>query len=156
MKGMNELESRAKSFADELSVQYEWVQHKGDASTTLDAAKLLLESPENIIKCLILEDVRTNHSVGVIVRGDARLDMKLVRKCTGANKLRFASPDYIRDLLGFDIGGIPPFSIVKCHQRLFCKNLLSQTYVIGAGGHSFCGMKFAPTEILKIPEIQAI
>lgn len=153
---MNELEVRAKSLADKLFVQYEWVQHEGDASTTLDASKLLLEPPENIIKCLILEDSKMNQSIGVIIRGDARLDMKLVRKYTGALKLKFASPEYIKDLLGFEIGGIPPFSIVKCHQRLFCKTLLSQAYVIGAGGHSFCGMKFAPTEILKIPEIRAM
>jgi prolyl-tRNA editing enzyme YbaK/EbsC (Cys-tRNA(Pro) deacylase) len=147
------LESKARMMADRLGIVYELVRHIDSGQHTAQASAALGELPCHILKCLILiDDHAGSSSVGAIIRGDTRLNVKVVQQATGTGKLRFASPDEIAFLTGFRVGGVPPFSLVECDSRLICTLVLQESYVIGAGGHEHCGAKLRPEELLKIPD----
>jgi prolyl-tRNA editing enzyme YbaK/EbsC (Cys-tRNA(Pro) deacylase) len=149
-----DLEQKARSIANDIGIQYELVIHKETGATTSDATDALGESIENILKCLILTDKATEQTVGTIIRGDTKLDLKSVQNLTGIKKLKFASPEFVAEFTGFEIGGVPPFIIDKCSQKLVCDLVLVKEYVIGAGGHDHCGAKFSPGELEKIEGVR--
>lgn len=147
-------EQKARSLAERLNIQYELIQHQNSGEQTEYAVKALSEPSENILKCLLLEDEQTQQSVGTIIRGDTKLSFKAIQMLTGLKKLKFALPEYISNLTGFDLGGIPPFAIVVCDKKVVCKRIFERSYVIGAGGHNYCGAKLNPYELNKITGVE--
>lgn len=153
---LKNLEEKAKSIANQFGIQYELILHESSGAKTSDATDALGENTGNILKCLILTDKSTEITIGTILRGDTKLDLKAVQGITGIKKLRFASPEFIAEFTGFEIGGVPPFIIYKCNQKLVCETVFEKGYVIGAGGHEHCGAKFSPEELKKIQGAQIV
>jgi len=135
-----------------LGISCELIRHSSTGATTQDASVALHLEPENILKTLIFIDEKNGKTVGIILRGDNKVNIAAVRTAIGCNKLRFARPSEVNEVSGFEIGGVPPFAIIKCDHRLIDSSLFEKKRVIGAGGHAFCGIKIAATDLRKIPQ----
>jgi prolyl-tRNA editing enzyme YbaK/EbsC (Cys-tRNA(Pro) deacylase) len=147
-------EATVKKMAKSLGIKYEFIPHQQAGHTTADAESALQESPDHILKTLIFVNQKTGESVGVILRGDQRLDTQALKKFTGFKNLRFASTDEIKATTGFPKGGVPPMAVQNCDVSVISTDVLTMDYVIGAGGHAHCGIKLVPSELKKIPNIK--
>ncbi|OGY36914.1 MAG: hypothetical protein A3E36_02250 [Candidatus Andersenbacteria bacterium RIFCSPHIGHO2_12_FULL_45_11b] len=146
-------EDLVRQIARSAGIEYVIITHKQGGSTTADAENALQESSERILKTLVLIDERAKKSVGIIIRGDKRLSMQKLKKLTGLKKLKFASAEQVEAITGFSLGGVPPVAVIRCDIAIVSTDVLLMDYVIGAGGHPYCGMKFSPNELRKIPKI---
>ncbi|MFN2169585.1 MAG: YbaK/EbsC family protein [Anaerolineae bacterium] len=79
-----------------------------DTSTAEAAARAVGTPVGSIVKSLIF--LADGAPLLVLVAGDRRADLKLLRAELGLSKkrLRIAQPQEVRELTGFEVGGVPP------------------------------------------------
>ncbi len=79
-----------------------------DTSTAEAAAQAVGAPQGSIVKSLIF--LADGVPLLVLVAGDQRADVKRLRAILGLSKrrLRIAQPDEVLDLIGFEVGGVPP------------------------------------------------
>lgn len=141
--------SRTKDLANQLQLNVDFIFHEESGKTTTDAERALGVSADKIIKTLVLYDSKKLNYIGVIISGDSKLDTKKLKEISGAKKLSFASNDQIKELTGFEIGGVPPFAVQFCNKCYIDSHLIDKEILIGAGGSEYCGMKFSPKELIS-------
>jgi prolyl-tRNA editing enzyme YbaK/EbsC (Cys-tRNA(Pro) deacylase) len=142
-----------------FGIQFEIINHSSSGKTTNDAVSALNESPKHIIKSLLLKSKNGNF-VGIIIRGDTRVDFKKVEEHFTSNnqlgykKFRLATPEEVEKYLSYKIGGVPPFAFYKKFPVIFDPAILTVPYVIGAAGNEFTGIKFNPQELKKFGYVE--
>jgi prolyl-tRNA editing enzyme YbaK/EbsC (Cys-tRNA(Pro) deacylase) len=145
------LEEKARGIAARFGISYQVLYHEADGSTSSAAQAALPEGSGCVIKFLLLEGDHGSTVVGAILRGESRLDVRSLVRVSGVKSPRFASPEVIRRVTGFDAGGVPPFAIANCDVKVMSRTLLAYRYVVGAGGHPHCGARLVPADLLRIP-----
>ncbi len=109
---------------------------------TEDAATALGVSPEHVLKCLIFRGKEGD--VAAIITGNRKVDVRKLEKVSGVKRLRLARPDEVEELMGYKVGGVPPF-VFKGMMRAFVDvEVMSREFVIGAAGTEYAGVKFNP------------
>ena len=100
---------------DEYNVDARLIRDIGDTPTVPAAAQALGVETEQIIKTLLFL-VRIPKSgeikpVVVISNGEGRVDKRLLtsRFGVGKNQIKLAGADQVMALLGYPVGGVPPF-----------------------------------------------
>ena len=148
-------ESSALALAGRYGIACELRRHARSGATTEGASDALGLDPRQIIKFLILRRKSGDRTcVGVVIRGDERLDLKKVQALAGINGLSFADPEFVLGLTGFDVGGVPPVALGLCDVKFVSRSLFDVPLVVGGGGHDHCGMALAPAALLNIPGAQ--
>lgn len=79
----------------------------GSARTAGEAAESLGCSVSEIAKSLVFKDERSGEPVLVVASGSNRVDVAKIEAATGL-KLGRADGKYVKEKVGFAIGGIPP------------------------------------------------
>lgn len=118
-----------------------------DASTknsTL-AARALGCSVAEIAKSVVL--CRSRAFV-VVISGDKRVDTNRLSSLTGESA-RVATPEEVRSMTGYPIGGVPPFPHLKGVEVLCDKSLLRFEKVWAAGGAPNVVFSISPAELIK-------
>ena len=114
--------------------------------TVSQAAEAVKVSPKNIIKSLICI-VEEGEPVLVIVTGDSKVDLDKLSRLFGS--VRLASPNEVKEITGFEVGGIPPVGLdIK---TVVDRKVLENDYVYGGGG---CIMRLSKLDPRKIVEYQ--
>ncbi|MEW6060169.1 MAG: YbaK/EbsC family protein [Actinomycetota bacterium] len=75
--------------------------------TAQDAARAIGCEVGQIVKCLVF--VAGDRPVLAMTSGANRVDTERLAALVGARKARRATPDEVREVTGFAIGGTPPF-----------------------------------------------
>ncbi|RLE62771.1 MAG: hypothetical protein DRJ38_09060 [Thermoprotei archaeon] len=140
---------KALALIKKLDIEGEIISHKASGRTTMDAAKALKISPENILKSLLLVSKKGKY-LAVIITGDKRVNIKKLEKITSLKKLRLANPSEVENFTGFKIGGVPPFAFHGKCPVIVDKNVLEKEFVIGACGDEYHGIKINPKIFEKL------
>lgn len=143
----DELILKAKNLADDLNLSILFVYHKQTGKTTKDAVTALGVNAEYLLKTLILFAPKEQKFIGAILLGTDKICLKKLSRITKTQKILFANPKQIKEVIGFSIGGVPPLAIGACDYQFIDKNVVLKEFVIGAGGTEYCGMKLNPKEM---------
>lgn len=144
-----------KEILKRFDIEVEMISHKQSGKSTSQAAEALSEAPDRILKSLLFKSKKGKY-VAAIVPGDRRVDLKKIeryfeeRGLTEFRKLGMANAQEVKDELGYEVGGVPPFAFYRKCPTFYDKSLLQKEYVIGAGGNEFTGIKFDPKELKKL------
>lgn len=94
---------------DGLGIRYKTIDHK----PVYTVAESLAEMPDKFpVKNLLLKEEKGDRCVFVIMKGDERLDTKLVASKLGTRKLQFAKPEVLMAKLGVEPGSASLFSLL--------------------------------------------
>jgi prolyl-tRNA editing enzyme YbaK/EbsC (Cys-tRNA(Pro) deacylase) len=96
-----------------------------------------------IVKSLVMRGVRSGDPVLVLVSGANRADMTLVENALGEPVER-PDADYVREITGYSIGGIPPVGHPRALPTLLDEDLLRFETVWAAAGHPHAVFPIAP------------
>ncbi|RLF29233.1 MAG: hypothetical protein DRN14_02600 [Thermoplasmata archaeon] len=150
------MDKEMKALLERYKVEYEIIRHKTSGKTTDDAEKSLGVSRENILKSILMENERQEY-LGAIITGDKMIDtkkVKVIAKKIGIftnYKFKFADAETVEKVLGYKIGGVPPFAFyLKGITTLVDAYVMWRDYVIGAGGDEYTGLKFKPSIFARI------
>ncbi|MFF8973173.1 YbaK/EbsC family protein [Streptomyces sp. NPDC014995] len=131
--GLGDLHTRIRRFPDATR-------------TAAEAADAIGCELSQICKSLIF--AADGVPVLVLMDGASRVDVELVRKELGAEKVTRADVDVVRETTGYAIGGVPPFGHRTRTRVLADRGLLAHDVVWAAAGTPYTVFPMAPGELV--------
>ncbi len=101
---------------DELQIEYKMIEHPS-AFTMEKIAEYDLHSHGHIPKNLVLRDVKGTRNMLVVLHGDKRADLRLIRDEIDSTKLSFASDERLERYLKVEKGSVSPFGVIYDTER---------------------------------------
>jgi prolyl-tRNA editing enzyme YbaK/EbsC (Cys-tRNA(Pro) deacylase) len=132
--GLDDLPARIRRFPDATR-------------TAAEAAAAIGCELSQICKSLIF--AADGVPVLVLMDGASRVDVELVRKELGAEKVTRAHADVVRETTGYAIGGVPPFGHRTRTRVLADRSLLAHDVVWAAAGTPHTVFPMAPKELVE-------
>ncbi|WP_456321123.1 aminoacyl-tRNA deacylase [Palaeococcus sp. (in: euryarchaeotes)] len=111
--------------------------------TVKQAVRETKSAPKQIIKSLIF--ISEKEPLLVIVDGDSKVSLEKLKNIFG--DVRLAKPKEVKELTGYEVGGIPPVGIAL--RTIVDPKVLENDYVIGGGGSIDKLMKISPKKIVE-------
>lgn len=96
---------------NELNIEYKLIEHHA-AFTMEDIAEYGLNSHGHIPKNLVLRDVKGTRNMLVVLHGNKRADLRLIRDEIQSTKLSFASDERLKRFLNVSKGSVSPFGVI--------------------------------------------
>ncbi|QEU97566.1 YbaK/EbsC family protein [Streptomyces kanamyceticus] len=131
--GLGELVSEVRRFPEQTR-------------TAQEAASAIGCELSQICKSLIFAADRV--PVLVLMDGSSRVDLELVRRELGAEKVTRAKADVVRATTGYAIGGVPPFGHATKTRVLADRSLLGHDVVWAAAGTPYAVFPMAPKTLI--------
>ena len=96
---------------EQLEIEYKKIEHPV-MFTMEEIAEYGLNSHGHIPKNLVLRDVKGTRNMLVLVHGDKRADLRLIRDEIDSTKLSFASDERLDKYLKVEKGSVSPFGVI--------------------------------------------
>ena len=122
-----QLSAKAANFQDFLSssgIEEKVVELSESTRTSAEAAAAIGCEVEEIAKSIVFYVQDTLRPILVIASGTNRVDEKKLKKLVGG-KLKRADADFVREVTGFVIGGVPPAGHIEPLQTFMDLDLLN-------------------------------
>lgn len=116
--------------------------------TSQDAADQLGCDVAHIAKSIVF--IGEEGAVVVIASGANRVDRKRKLKRALGYKPGMATPEYVLESTGYQIGGVPPFGHTREVTVLMDEDLMQYETIWGAGGTAQTVFPIRPAELLEI------
>lgn len=116
------------------------------ARTASEAAESLGCSVSEIAKSLVFQDERSGEPVLVVASGSNRVDVAKIEAATGL-KLGRADGKYVKEKVGFAIGGIPPVAHSYPLRTILDLELRKFEFIWAAAGTPHAVFKLKPVEL---------
>ena len=101
------LEERIRKMMEEAKVPIECTEHE-PVYTNPAMAQALKVKESQTVKSLVLKTKEGRFAV-VVLPGDKKLDWKIVASQLNTKKVEFAKPEEVLQLVGCEVGCVPPF-----------------------------------------------
>jgi len=137
---------RVQDFLAAKGFAFEVVELPGSTRTAQEAADSIGCEVAQIAKSLVFRDQETGLPVLVIASGSNRVDLAKIEQQTGM-KLGKADGSYVKEKVGFAIGGIPPAGHSKPLQTLLDTDLKNYGVIWAAAGTPFAVFKLKPADL---------
>jgi len=115
------------------SDHFEVVELSSSTRTADEAAVTIGCKVAQIIKSLIFKKKASGHGLLILASGINRVNETLIKEIVG-DKIERADPDFVREVTGFAIGGIPPIGHATKLETLIDKDLLQYEELWAAAG----------------------
>ena len=116
--------------------------------TARDAASTIGCRVEEIVKSLVFRRLDTDEPVLVVASGGSRVDEAKLSALVGA-QVGKASPEFVRERLGFAIGGVPPIGHSVPVPTWIDRTLLELDTLWAAAGTPRAVFRLTPAELVR-------
>jgi Cys-tRNA(Pro) deacylase len=123
--------------------------------TAAQAAQAIDCEIDQIAKSLIFQTVKDKQGILVITSGANRVDTTKVGKAFG-EKVKMASPKFVKELSGYSVGGVPPFGHKSQIQTFIDKHLTTFDLIWAAAGSSNSIFSISPQKLEEITKATII
>ena len=128
--------SRVQDYLTERGFSFEVRELPGSTRTAQEAADSIGCEVAQIAKSLVFREKETNLPVLVIASGSNRVDLSKIESGTGL-KLGKADANFVREHVGFAIGGIPPVAHNEPLETILDPDLKKYDVIWAAAGTPF-------------------
>jgi len=146
---------RVQEFLSKKGYSFEVKELPGSTRTAQEAADSIGCTVAQIAKSLVFKDKKTSLPILVIASGSNRVDLKKIKKATGM-KLGRADGKYVKERVGFAIGGIPPVGHNEALETILDPDLKQYDVIWAAAGTPFAVFQLKPTDLEPLTEGQWI
>lgn len=135
---------------DQLNIASKVVELPSSTRTVVDAAASIGCELSQIVKSLIFRTSNIHQPVLVLVSGSHQVDVKKIEAYVN-EAIEKADADFVKEVTGFTIGGIPPIGHKNKIDRIFIdQNLLNFDEVWAAAGTPNSVFSIKGKELLRI------
>ena len=99
-----------------------------------------------IVKSLIFRGKTTNKAILVLTSGANRVDEKRISELVGEKILR-AEPEFVREVTGFAIGGVPPVGHTAILETFLDEDLMEYPLIWAAAGTPNAVFELTPSDL---------
>jgi prolyl-tRNA editing enzyme YbaK/EbsC (Cys-tRNA(Pro) deacylase) len=145
----SELSHRAKCVQEFLFARgfsFEVKELPGSTRTAQEAADSIGCAVSQIAKSLVFKEKKTVRPVLVIASGSNRVDLKKIQKSTGL-RLGKADGNFVKERIGFAIGGVPPVGHNEPLETLLDRDLKKYETIWAAVGTPFAVFQLKPVDL---------
>lgn len=137
---------RVQEFLAARGFPFEVKELPGSTRTAQEAADSVGCQVAQIAKSLVFKDKASAEPVLVIASGANRVDLKKVAAATGL-KLGRADGNYVKQNVGFAIGGIPPAGHIRPLKTILDVDLKQYATIWAAAGTPFAVFQLTPGDL---------
>ena len=148
----DELKSSAQKVQKELQARglnCEVVQMQKTTRTAKDAAQAVGCEVGQIVKSLIFKSKRSRKPILVVASGANRVNEKVLARQI-SEPVKMANPEFVREMTGFAIGGVPPVGHQHPLTIFIDEDLLQYEEIWAAAGTPHAVFRLTPTELKMI------
>ncbi len=145
----NDLSDSAKRVQDYLvkrGFSFQVKELAGSTRTAQDAAERVGCDVGQIAKSLIFKEKKSGRLILVIASGANRVDVKKIEQSTGL-KLGMADGKYVKEKVGFAIGGVPPAGHNEPLETLLDPDLKKHEEIWAAAGTPSSLFRLKPDDL---------
>ncbi|MBN2046333.1 MAG: YbaK/EbsC family protein [Anaerolineaceae bacterium] len=153
--GLSKAAARVQEALAELGARCEVVELPGSTRTAQEAADTIGCGVGQIVKSLIFQGKNSLAPYLVLVSGDNLADEKKLRGFTG-EKFRRAAPEFVREVSGFAIGGVPPVGHLQKMTTFIDEDLMRYEVVWAAAGTPHAVFACSPDDLLAVTRGQVV
>jgi prolyl-tRNA editing enzyme YbaK/EbsC (Cys-tRNA(Pro) deacylase) len=128
---------------------YEVLEFDAGTRTAADAAAAIGCTVAEIAKSLVFRAKQSGRSVLVVASGDNRVDEKKVAVLLG-EKISRADADFVREMTGFAIGGVPPVGHATAPLTLIDEDLMKFAAIWAAAGTPNAVFQLKPAALAEL------
>ena len=132
-----------------LGDAYEVLEFDAGTRTAADAAAAIGCTVAEIAKSLVFRAKQSGRSVLVVASGDNRVDEKKVAVLLG-EKISRADADFVREMTGFAIGGVPPVGHATAPLTLIDEDLMKFATIWAAAGTPNAVFQLKPAALAEL------
>jgi Cys-tRNA(Pro) deacylase len=133
----------------------EIVQMQDTTRTAEDAARAVGCVVGQIVKSLVFEGRQSHRPVLVVTSGANRVNEKAIGQKL-AESIKMAKPEFVREMTGFAIGGVPPVGHRHALKIFIDEDLLQYEEIWAAAGTPHAVFKLTPEELKTITSGEVI
>lgn len=138
--------NRVQKFLLEKGFTFEVKELPGSTRTAQEAADSIGCTVAQIAKSLVFRDKETNTPILVIASGSNRVDTAKIEGITGL-KLGKADGSYVKERVGYAIGGIPPVGHNEPLKTILDTDLKKYEVIWAAAGTPFAVFQLKPSDL---------
>jgi prolyl-tRNA editing enzyme YbaK/EbsC (Cys-tRNA(Pro) deacylase) len=155
MNKSNLLSKSAQSIQSELAnkgLNCKVIEFSDSTKTAVDAAAAIGCSVAQIVKSLIFKAKSSHKPILILASGQNRVSEKLVESYIG-QEIEKANADFVKEVTGFAIGGIPPVGHKQKIELIFIdEDLLQFNEVWAAAGTPYASFNIQSRDLLAITQ----
>ena len=137
---------RVQDFLTAMGFAFEVKELPGSARTAQEAADSIGCTVSQIAKSLVFKDKEIDRPVLVIASGSNRVDIMKIQKSTGL-KLGRADGKYVKERVGYAIGGVPPAGHNEPLETILDVDLKKYEKIWAAAGTPFAVFQLKPADL---------
>ena len=147
---LSESAERVQKILLEKGIKTKVIELPDSTRTAVEAAQAIGCTVEQIVKSLVFRGVESGKAILIEASGSNRVNEKAIAGIIGEAIVK-AEADFVREMTGFAIGGIPPLG----HARemgaiLIDEDLLQYNELWAAAGTPHAVFKLTPKELVAI------
>ena len=133
----------------------EVVQMQDTTRSAEDAARAVGCEVGQIVKSLIFEGKQSHQPILVVTSGANRVNEKTIGQKL-AESIKMANPEFVREMTGFAIGGVPPIGHRHALKIFIDEDLLQYEEIWAAAGTPHAVFKLTPEDLKTITHGEVI
>jgi prolyl-tRNA editing enzyme YbaK/EbsC (Cys-tRNA(Pro) deacylase) len=137
---------RVQDYLIDKGFTFEVKELPGSTRTAQEAAESIGCTVSQIAKSLVFREKETDLPILVIASGSNRVDVKKIEQVTGL-KLGKADGKYVKEKVGYAIGGVPPVGHHEPLETLLDPDLKKHDVIWAAAGTPFAVFKLHPNDL---------
>ena len=149
---MTQLSPSAQKVQDALSALgfgLTVIENAESARTAQEAADRVGVTLGQIVKSLIFKGKASGKPILVLTSGSNRVDEKRIKAYAG-EKIGRAEPDFVREVTGYAIGGVPPIAHTQKMETYLDEDLMQYDVIWAAAGTPNAIFELTPDDLRKM------
>ena len=127
------------------------IEHTESTRTAQEAAERVGVTLGQIVKSLIFKGNVSGKPILVLTSGANRVNEKRIKEYAG-EKIERADADFVREVTGYAIGGVPPIAHNQPMETYLDEDLLQYDLIWAAAGTPNAVFELTPADIQKMTE----
>lgn len=148
---LKESAKRVQEFLKKRGFAFEVKELKSSTRTAQEAADSIGCDVSQIAKSLVFKEKKSGEPILVIASGSNRVDVKKVEAATGF-KLGKADGAYVKENVGYAIGGVPPVGHISPLKTVLDPDLKEYDVIWAAAGTPFAVFQLNPHDIESLTD----
>lgn len=149
---MTQLSPTAQKFQDTLHTlgfDLTVIEHAESTRTAQEAADRVGVTLGQIVKSLIFKGKASGKPILVLTSGANRVDEKQIKAYAG-EKIERADANFVREVTGYAIGGVPPTAHAQPMETYLDEDLLQYDVIWAAAGTPNAVFELTPADLQKM------
>ena len=144
--GLRDSAKRVQEFISAKGFSFNVQELPGSTRTAQEAADSIGCTVSQIAKSIVFREKGTDRPILVIASGSNRVDLAKIEKRTGL-RLSKADGKYVKERVGFAIGGVPPAGHTESLETLLDEDLKRYDVIWAAAGTPYAVFRLKPADL---------